>query len=131
MLTILYSNWKRWSHLPKKSLMEHFIFLWNEYEKQQLLWYEDFRTIRDFFSFFLKMVLSKDWKIKGEGALFYTAQKMKFSIKDFFSKSDQIRGKLLLMSVTSSTHFVANKILGTSKPFHFLSRIAYTMLLTH
>ena len=24
----------------------------------------------------------------------YTAQKMKFSIKDFFSKCDQIRGKL-------------------------------------
>ena len=28
----------------------------------------------------------------------FTAQKMKFSIKDFFSKCDQIRGKLLLWS---------------------------------
>ena len=28
----------------------------------------------------------------------YTAQKMKFSIKDFFSKCDQIRGKLRVWS---------------------------------
>ena len=28
----------------------------------------------------------------------FTAQNMKFSIKDFFSKCDQIRGKLLLWS---------------------------------
>ena len=29
---------------------------------------------------------------------YYTAQKMKFSIKDFFSKCDQIRRKLLIWS---------------------------------
>ena len=32
--------------------------------------------------------------VKGNAILPYTAQKMKFSIKDFFSKSDQTRRKL-------------------------------------
>ena len=37
----------------------------------------------------------------------FTAQKMKFSIKDFFSKCDQIRRKLLICS-----HLLKNSLMG-------------------
>ena len=37
-----------------------------------------------------------------------TAQKMKFSIKDFFSKFDQIRGKLRIWSHLLKKSFMEN-----------------------
>ena len=38
----------------------------------------------------------------------FTAQKMKFSIKDLFSKCDQIRGKLRMLSHLLKKSFMEN-----------------------
>ena len=50
-------------------------------------------------------------------SMYDTALKMKFSIKDFFSKCDQIRRKLhiwshLLKSLTENSFFVQYNLLG-------------------
>ena len=47
------------------------------------------------------------WNFTSLPALIYTAQKMKFSIKDFFSKYDQIRSHLLKKSLMENFIFCA------------------------
>ena len=44
------------------------------------------------------------------GITWYTTQKMKFSIKDFFSKCDQIRRKLLTWSHSPNKSLMENLI---------------------
>ena len=46
-----------------------------------------------------------------------TAQKMKFSIKDFFSKCDQIRRKLEIWSNLRKKCFMENRIFGAVREF--------------
>ena len=65
-------------------------------------------------------------KIEKTGCSIYTAQKMKFSIKDFFSKCDQIRRKLQiwshLLKKTLMENFIFCAILDVWRElFHFRS----------
>ena len=59
-------------------------------------------------------VLLSKWLISMEICLKGTAQKMKFSIKDFFSKCDQIRRKLFWQDNSRITHV-----------FYYFSGIGY------
>ena len=68
-----------WSHLLKKSLIKNFIFLCSN-------------TIKYWFSNFFRGYEMGTLAKNG------TAQKIKFSIKDFFSKCDHIRSYLRIWS---------------------------------
>ena len=59
----------------------------------------------------------------------YTAQKMKFSIKDFFSKFDQIRSLLRIWSHLLKKSLMGNFIFCVSWELHLassLSRLIFT-----
>ena len=47
-------------------------------------------------------------KVISQNVVYYTAQKMKFSIKDFFSKCDQIRRKLTEEILNGKLHFLCS-----------------------
>ena len=78
-----------WSHLLKKSLMEMFIFF------AILVLYNFFYYISNMSE---KTYYQRNREVILNRAKYYydTAQKMKFCIKDFFSKCDKIRSFLLI-----------------------------------
>ena len=57
--------------------------------------------------------------LKEESYTTYTAQKMKFSIKDFFSKSDQIRSFLRIWSHLLKISLMENFIF-CAKPLEYI-----------
>ena len=82
-----------WSHLLKKSLEENFIFLCND--TVDITYVCLYAYISDFVSRSLSNILCD------------TTQKMRFSIKDSFSKCDQIRKKLWIWS-----HLLKKSLMG-------------------
>ena len=81
-------------HNFKNSIPKIPIFIWNLITKQ---W--DFFV--NFFGFFAQAFIVYNLQITFRPEFIFgeiTAQKMKFSIKDFFSKCDQIRRKLWICS---------------------------------
>ena len=72
------------------------------------------KNIRKMFSGVFRRYEIRTWVRKG---LTYSAQKMKFSNKDFFSKCDQIRRKLRVNTVCSVNTFILShnivKIIGS------------------
>ena len=112
-----FSHCDHWSYLPKISWMESFTFYAVE--------------IIFFFATFLKIILHAFstwekkyvWQTLAFTKFFFagcqktenTAQKMKFSIKDFFSKYDQIHRKLQIWS-----HLLKKFLM---EKLHFLSSV--------
>ena len=80
----------KWSHLLKKSLMENFIFC---AVSIIILTRDWFSTFYDFKFFWWFKVGRRKCNLLNIGCI-YTAQKMKFSLKDIFSKCESIRRKL-------------------------------------
>ena len=89
-----YNQIRIWSHLLQKSLMQNFIFcaVYTMSMCNQFLYCS--------FPLKLESVACNRCYHNGskESIKRYTTQKMKFSIKDFFSKCDQIRRKLRIWS---------------------------------
>ena len=93
----------------------------------------DFPTFKNFFYAYFKQLHGFEddfgnkqlFVICGISCLFYTTQKMKFSIKDFFSKCDQIRRKLriwsslLKKSLMESVIFCAVLVAEVAEIFRF------------
>ena len=84
----MWPNPQEWSHLLKKSLMENFIFC------VVSLWIFD---ISRFLQRLMHRWFSPKNCLDNQNILQKnTAQKLKFSVKDFFSNCDDIRRKLLI-----------------------------------
>ena len=70
--------------------------------------------------------------IKLQRGVAYTAQKMKFSIKDFFSKCDQIRRKLLVTFteeiLNGKLHFLCSVILITDNTISKRRRVVVFLI---
>ena len=80
-----------WSHLLKKTLMDNFILCAVVLEKFKQCNFPSFHTANESIA---DAVIKQEY-IENDT---FTTQKMKFTIKDFFSKCDQIRSFLRIWS---------------------------------
>ena len=103
-----------WSHLLKKSFKFHCC---HHIESSQLIWCANQLT-----GFYTRATLEFNGLIfigNGTPSTAITAQKMKFSIKDFFSKCEQIHRKLRIWSHFLKKSLMENFIFCALNLIHF------------
>ena len=117
-------NWKKESNVIFNNFTSFVVYFQKEVSYNNIYYKVTSLTVNIFQTYF-EYVLGKE-----KEAILYlsTVQKMKFSIKDFFSKFDQIHRKLPIWSHLLKKSLMVNFIFCTVFIIYFQNEASYTTI---